>query len=74
MSTREDCCQAVIYHGPGRQSRTRCRLSGPHDIHEAYYGNYSLLARWRGDKVFTGYFDEPPDDPDEHPPTESPDA
>ena len=54
-------CDAVIYHGPGHQSETKCCLVGPHDIHETRYGSHDHLARWKGDKVFSGYFDEAPD-------------
>jgi hypothetical protein len=54
-------CEAVIWHGPGHQSRTRCRVEGPHDIHEAVYGGNSF-AQWRGDEATTGVFDEPPED------------
>lgn len=28
-------CTAVIRHGPGRQSRTRCEERGPHETHYA---------------------------------------
>lgn len=53
-------CDAVIFHGPGHQSRTKCRLVGPHDIHEARYGAHDQLARWKDDEVSSGFFDEPP--------------
>ena len=53
-------CKALIFHGPGHQSRTRCRLKGPHTIHQASYGSSDQLAHWEGDKGFSGYFDEPP--------------
>jgi hypothetical protein len=56
-------CLAEIWHGPGHQSRTRCHLRGPHDIHCAVYGCYDQVARWRGKQVFSGYFDEPPEEP-----------
>lgn len=62
---KEKECNAVICHGPGHQSKTRCCLTGDHEIHEARYGNHDQLARWKGDKVFSGYFDEPPEEPDE---------
>lgn len=38
-------CEAVFYHGPGHQSRARCEVQGPHDVHEAHYRHG--LARWR---------------------------
>jgi hypothetical protein len=56
-------CEAKIYHGPGHQSGTRCRLTGNHEIHEAIYGRYDQFARWKGLKAFSGFFDEPPDNP-----------
>ncbi len=28
----------------------------------AIYGSFEQTARWRGKKVFSGYFDEPPND------------
>ena len=58
-------CLAEIHHGPGHQSSTRCCLTGNHKIHEARYGNHDQLARWKGDKVFSGYFDDPPEEPEE---------
>lgn len=61
----DDRCPAVIYHGPGHQSHTHCEVRGEHSVHEARYGSYDQLARWTGDKVFSGYFDEPPKDPGE---------
>jgi hypothetical protein len=54
-------CNAMIFHGPGHQSKTKCRLRGPHNVHETYYGRHEQFARWRGDKVFSGFFDEPPE-------------
>ena len=58
-------CHAVIHHGPGHQSTTHCRLTGKHNMHEAYYGSHEQFARWKGKQVFSGCFDEPPDDPKE---------
>jgi hypothetical protein len=40
-------CGAWLGHGPGHQSRTRCRIRGPHEVHEAIYGSDQQLARWR---------------------------
>ena len=54
-------CEAVIFHGPGHQSRTRCHLTGLHEIHETYYGSYDQFACWRGDEAISGFFDEPPE-------------
>jgi hypothetical protein len=38
-------CDAYLWHGPGHQSRTRCRVKGEHEIHEAEYGGG--VARWK---------------------------
>jgi hypothetical protein len=55
-------CSAEIYHGPGHQSITRCRLvNRGHKIHEANYGSMNQFARWKGLRVFSGCFDEPPE-------------
>lgn len=58
---RNEPCPAVIHHGPGHQSKTHCYLKGPHDVHETRYGSHDELARWRGDEVSSGFFDNPPD-------------
>jgi len=55
------CC-AILHHGPGHQSQTFCQKKGEHKIHECRYGSYDELARWKGMKKFTGYFDEPPEE------------
>ena len=62
--TQDSKCQATIYHGPGHQSKTRCYKKGPHKYHEAVYGRYEQFARWLGDKIFSGFFDEPPTEPE----------
>lgn len=65
-------CKAVIHHGPGHQSRTHCRVKGPHEVHEAVYGSHRQFATWRTPAVpaqstvgpmdvFSGFFDEPPE-------------
>ena len=56
-------CDAVLCHGPGHQSKTRCILKGRHDTHYCIYGSYRTEAYWKGMKKFTGFFDEPPNDP-----------
>jgi hypothetical protein len=33
-----------VRHGPGHQSKTRCRVVGPHAVHEAVYGRVSTGA------------------------------
>jgi len=56
-------CYAKIWHGPGHQTDTNCRVEGPHEIHRAsYHGPYNNFgeASWRGDEAHSGYFDEPP--------------
>lgn len=54
-------CSAKIYHGPGHQSSTRCHNTKKHHkIHEAYYGSCRQHARWKGQEVCSGFFDEPP--------------
>lgn len=54
-------CQAVIHHGPGHQSTTKCGVKDfPHTLHAVIYGSYREEASWYGDEVFNGYFDEPP--------------
>lgn len=55
-----DRCSAIIWHGPGHQSKTHCSLTGEHEIHEAVYGEFFQYAEWTGDEVFSGFFDEPP--------------
>lgn len=53
-------CKAIIYHGPGHQSSTRCHNTKKyHKIHEAYYGGYELFVQWKGQQAFTDYFDNP---------------
>jgi len=70
---RNQTCSAAIWHGPGHQSKTTCQVTGPHKIHEAVYGSMEQTARWRGKKVFSGYFDKPPKKLTDHRPDE-PDA
>lgn len=58
---KDYCCTAKIYHGPGHQSRTCCHNTKKyHKIHEAYYGSHRQYAVWQGQKVCSGFFDEPP--------------
>lgn len=54
-------CKAIIYHGPGHQSKTHCRVKGPHEIHEAVVGSYRQFATWRDDQSSTDYFDQAPE-------------
>ncbi len=59
MTTQNDTeCLATLHHGPGHQSKTLCRITGVHEIHEAVVGDRS--AWWKGDEVSSGYFDEFP--------------
>lgn len=60
-------CNAAIWHGPGHQSITHCQVAGRHTIHEAIYGSFDRVAIWRGKKVFSGVFDEPPEPKVKHP-------
>lgn len=53
-------CNIAIWHGPGHQSTTFCEARGPHELHSAEYGEFSQLAEWVGDDVFSDPFDEPP--------------
>ena len=61
---KKDQCSAIICHGPGHQSKTHCCKIGPHQYHETYYGSYDQFARWLGEKVFSGFFDDPPIEPE----------
>jgi hypothetical protein len=57
--TDESRCPAHLYHGPGHQSKTYCRVRGEHEIHEAVYDGWTF-AEWRGDEAMTDFFDNPP--------------
>lgn len=46
-------CDALFWHGPGHQSRTRCDVEGDHEIHHCVYGSYEQEAEWR-DGDYTG--------------------
>jgi len=41
-------CNAVLYHGPGHQSKTFCECKGPHKKHKCTYGSYNEEAEWTG--------------------------
>jgi hypothetical protein len=41
-----EACPAVLFHGPGHQSKAECELVGPHDVHETHYGD-GRQAFWR---------------------------
>jgi hypothetical protein len=60
----QQLCKERIYHGPGHQSSTNCRLRGEHEVHEAVYGEFNQYATWRskpdGKLTFSGVFDESP--------------
>lgn len=47
-------CEAFLYHGPGHQSKTRCELIGPHDVHRAIYGSMRQEATWRDGEYTDG--------------------
>ncbi len=69
MKVKPKPCSAAIWHGPGHQSETKCQVTGKHTVHEAVYGSMKETARWCGKKVFSGFFDEPPNAPDQRPAT-----
>jgi hypothetical protein len=50
--TQDAPCTATLYHGPGHQSKTPCRVRGPHTVHEAVYGEGQLLAQWTDGSYF----------------------
>jgi hypothetical protein len=62
ITTHTRRCTAIIWHGPGHQSKTTCEVRGPHEVHYAIYGEMRQEAEWRGDEVMTGFFDEPPEE------------
>lgn len=68
--TAEPGCHAVIFHGPGHQSTTRCTRNhtldpvlvserAPEPVHCAIVVNTQM--RWHGTEAFTGFSDEAPD-------------
>jgi hypothetical protein len=52
-------CTAILYHGPGHQSKAHCEKTGKHTIHFVEYGNYQTPCYWKGNEASTGFFDEP---------------
>lgn len=54
-------CLALIHHGPGHQSSSRCELKGDHDVHQVAMRGREVM-RWRGDEESTGFFDESPEE------------
>lgn len=50
-------CGAVIYHGPGHQSKDFCDMKGPHKQHVAEVPE----LYWSTKKAFSGYFDQSPE-------------
>jgi|GEM_PF-3819173 len=52
-------CDAVIYHGPGHQSKSHCTRRGPHPQHA--YPPRDLY--WSKKKDYSGFFDESPEVP-----------
>ena len=61
-----DECTAVIWHGPGHQSKGRCEVTGDHErtskgepVHQ--YRGPRNFYEWTGDEVHSGFFDESPD-------------
>ena len=39
-------CTSFIHHGAGHQSKTRCELTGPHEIHQATFGEFNKFQKW----------------------------
>jgi hypothetical protein len=60
-----DECRAVVFHGPGHQSRTSCEEVDPHELHEARLVVAGHTVFWRGQEAVTGPFDESPLDEDD---------
>ena len=64
MITEDDTkCAAVLWHGPGHQSKSICYIVGLHTTHRVKYwpqGAYKVEASWEGAEAYSGYFDEPP--------------
>ncbi len=58
-------CGAILWHGPGHQSRTKCQLKGQHFTHYAVYGSDDQEAYWKSGEGMTGFFDEPPQEKNE---------
>ena len=62
---KEGQCCAILFHGPGHQSKTYCQVKGKHIkhkgriVHRARYGCYDQIMEWHGTEGFTGFFDEP---------------
>lgn len=52
-------CSALIFHGPGHQSKSHCDISGPHILHHAS-GPHDEY-QWYGENAFSGFFDESPE-------------
>jgi len=48
-------CNAILYFGPGHQTKTFCECKGPHKKHKANYGRYGEETEWIGMKGYTGY-------------------
>ena len=59
-------CNAKFHHGPGHQSTTPCMMTGDHKYHECRYGSYDQWAVWEGPECSSGYFDEPPEEPEDY--------
>lgn len=58
-------CEAVIYCGPGHQSKAECDRKGPHagtedDPHTALHPARRVQLKWEGDEGMTDFFDDSP--------------
>jgi hypothetical protein len=56
-----DECGALLWHGNGHQSKTKCQLKGKHSTHFAVYGGDEQEAYWKSNEASTGFFNEPPE-------------
>lgn len=46
-------CTAVMWHGPGHQSKTRCELHGEHTEHSVrLFGTHVGIFEWEGDEGY----------------------
>lgn len=55
-------CPALLFHGRGHQSRTKCqRPKGHQGQHYAIYGNGEEEAYWSKPSQCTGYFGQSPE-------------
>jgi len=51
-------CAAVIHHGPGHQTTSRCERTGSHAMHQNT--QTGRLLKWVGEIGYTDAFDQNP--------------